>query len=210
MIYEEQRYENTIKKINYLIEQSVDYNVLLNKICLEISKTYDLEIVISYKKNTYFCNKSDIPKKTCSIIKISNNKLDDILIEFYNKSGICNLNDLFIGTLEAVFRLVLKSIIQSERDLKEKQILEVKNGLDKLSFSELTAIIKIFEEFQNDSGTIVASNIAQEHNLTRSSIVNAIRKLESAMVLESYSLGVKGTHIKIINKYFIKEIKKLM
>ncbi|HBM75829.1 MAG TPA: GTP-sensing pleiotropic transcriptional regulator CodY, partial [Clostridiaceae bacterium] len=39
-------------------------------------------------------------------------------------------------------------------------------------------------------------------------IVNALRKLESAGVIESRSLGMKGTHIKILNDKLLEELKK--
>jgi transcriptional pleiotropic repressor len=54
----------------------------------------------------------------------------------------------------------------------------------------------------------VASKIADRARITRSVIVNALRKLESAGVIESKSLGMKGTHIKILNVHLIEEVKK--
>ncbi|MDX5324286.1 MAG: GTP-sensing pleiotropic transcriptional regulator CodY, partial [Exiguobacterium sp.] len=45
--------------------------------------------------------------------------------------------------------------------------------------------------------------------ITRSVIVNALRKLESAGVIESRSLGMKGTYIKILNDNFLFELQKL-
>ena len=40
-------------------------------------------------------------------------------------------------------------------------------------------------------------------------IVNALRKLESAGVIESRSSGMKGTYIKILNELIITELEKL-
>ncbi len=42
------------------------------------------------------------------------------------------------------------------------------------------------------SQVIVASKVADRVGITRSVIVNALRKLESAGVIESRSLGMKG------------------
>jgi transcriptional pleiotropic repressor len=39
-------------------------------------------------------------------------------------------------------------------------------------------------------------------------IVNALRKLESAGVLESRSLGMKGTYIRVLNDMLISEVRK--
>jgi len=38
--------------------------------------------------------------------------------------------------------------------------------------------------------------------------VNALRKLESAGIIESRSLGMKGTYLKVLNQQFIKELEK--
>ena len=69
------------------------------------------------------------------------------------------------------------------------------------SYSEYQAVEKIFEELDGDRGLLVASKIADQLEITRSVIVNAIRKLESAGVIESNSLGMKGTHIRVLNPY---------
>ncbi|MCL6581371.1 MAG: GTP-sensing pleiotropic transcriptional regulator CodY, partial [Firmicutes bacterium] len=53
------------------------------------------------------------------------------------------------------------------------------------------------------------SKIADRVGITRSVIVNALRKFESAGVIESRSLGMKGTHIKVLNDYLLEEIRKL-
>jgi len=50
--------------------------------------------------------------------------------------------------------------------------------------SELEAIIHIFEELSGNEGVLVASKIADRVGITRSVIVNALRKFESAGVIE--------------------------
>ena len=47
-------------------------------------------------------------------------------------------------------------------------------------------------------GILVASKIADKVGITRSVIVNALRKFESAGVIESRSSGMKGTYIKVL------------
>jgi transcriptional pleiotropic repressor len=39
-------------------------------------------------------------------------------------------------------------------------------------------------------------------------IVNALRKLESAGIIESRSLGMKGTYLKVLNSRFKEELTK--
>lgn len=60
-----------------------------------------------------------------------------------------------------------------------------------------------------NEGLLVASKIADRVGITRSVIVNALRKLESAGVIESRSLGMKGTYIKVLNNKFLMELEKL-
>ena len=45
--------------------------------------------------------------------------------------------------------------------------------------------------------------------ITRSVIVNALRKFESAGVIESRSSGMKGTYIKVLNDLVFEELDKL-
>ena len=45
--------------------------------------------------------------------------------------------------------------------------------------------------------------------ITRSVIVNALRKFESAGVIESRSSGMKGTYIKVVNDVVFEELDKL-
>ena len=79
-----------------------------------------------------------------------------------------------------------------------------------LSYSELEAVEHIFEELDGKEGLLVASKIADRVGITRSVIVNALKKVRKCWSLqESRSLGMKGTHIKILNDKLMEELKKL-
>ena len=86
---------------------------------------------------------------------------------------------------------------ESEQENRKTQV--VKSAISTLSYSELEAIVHIFEEMQGDEGVLVASRIADRVGITRSVIVNALRKFESAGVIQSRSSGMKGTYIKVTN-----------
>ena len=68
----------------------------------------------------------------------------------------------------------------------------VQLAVDSLSYSELEAVEHIFEELDGQEGILVASKVADRAGITRSVIVNALRKLESAGVIDSRSLGNEG------------------
>ena len=70
-------------------------------------------------------------------------------------------------------------------------------------------ITHIFEELDGDEGILVASKIADRVGITRSVIVNALRKFESAGVIESRSSGMKGTYIKVLNDYIFDELDEI-
>ncbi|MDF2924731.1 MAG: codY [Paenibacillaceae bacterium] len=95
---------------------------------------------------------------------------------------------------------------ESEIEARRKAIVQVAVG--SLSFSELEAVEHIFDELKGKEGLLVASKIADRVGITRSVIVNALRKLESAGVIETRSLGMKGTYIKILNDQLITELDK--
>ncbi len=94
-----------------------------------------------------------------------------------------------------------------EEEARKKAVVQMAIGT--LSYSELEAVEHIFEELEGDEGLLVASKIADRVGITRSVIVNALRKFESAGVIESRSLGMKGTHIKILNDKLTEELDKL-
>ncbi|QZY56742.1 GTP-sensing pleiotropic transcriptional regulator CodY [Crassaminicella profunda] len=94
-----------------------------------------------------------------------------------------------------------------EEEARKKAVVQMAIGT--LSYSELEAVEHIFDELEGTEGLLVASKIADRVGITRSVIVNALRKFESAGVIESRSLGMKGTHIKILNNKLIDELEKL-
>ncbi|MFA8437511.1 GTP-sensing pleiotropic transcriptional regulator CodY [Pueribacillus sp. YX66] len=94
-----------------------------------------------------------------------------------------------------------------EEEARNKAVVQM--AISSLSYSELEAIEHIFDELDGKEGLLVASKIADRVGITRSVIVNALRKLESAGVIESRSLGMKGTYIKVLNDKFLVELEKL-
>ncbi|KXZ39958.1 transcriptional pleiotropic repressor [Alkalithermobacter thermoalcaliphilus JW-YL-7 = DSM 7308] len=96
---------------------------------------------------------------------------------------------------------------EMEEEMRKKAVVQMAIGT--LSYSELEAVEHIFSELEGNEGLLVASKIADRVGITRSVIVNALRKFESAGVIESRSLGMKGTHIKILNDKLLEELEKM-
>ncbi len=89
---------------------------------------------------------------------------------------------------------------------KARKKASVQIALATLSYSEKEAIDHIMAELDGPEGLLVASRIADKVGITRSVIVSALRKFESAGVIESRSLGMKGTYIKVLNDYLLEEL----
>ena len=58
-------------------------------------------------------------------------------------------------------------------------------------------------------GILSLIHISDRVGITRSVIVNALRKFESAGVIESRSSGMKGTYIKVLNDVVFDELKAI-
>ena len=106
----------------------------------------------------------------------------------------------------------MEMIKRQEEQLREKMelITNVQMAYAALSYSEQEAISLILDNIKEEEGLIVASALANDANITKSVISNALRKLESAGVIQTRSLGMKGTYIKINNPYLKSESEKLM
>ena len=96
---------------------------------------------------------------------------------------------------------------ESAEELRKIQV--IKSALSTLSTSEIEAVSQILKEMDGMEGILVASKLADSAGITRSVIVNALRKLESAGVIESRSSGMKGTYIRIQNDLILSEIQNL-
>ena len=115
-------------------------------------------------------------------------EIDDIILSEY-------------GT--TVVGLEMMRSVNEENAEENRKIQIVKSAISTLSFSEMEAIIHIFDELNGTEGILVASKIADRV------IVNALRKFESAGVIESRSSGMKGTYIKVLNDVVFDELEEI-
>ncbi len=111
------------------------------------------------------------------------------------------------GATVVGLEIIRQKSIEKEEEERERSVVQMAIGT--LSYSEVEAVQQIFAELNAKEGLLVASRIADRFGITRSVIVNALRKLESAGVIETRSLGMKGTHIKILNDKFNEELARL-
>lgn len=110
------------------------------------------------------------------------------------------------GSTQIGMEILRERAEEREVEARSKAIVAV--AIQSLSFSEFEAVEQIFEELEGKEGLLVASRIADRAGITRSVIVNALRKLESAGVIDTRSLGMKGTYIRILNAHLLQEIER--
>jgi transcriptional pleiotropic repressor len=109
------------------------------------------------------------------------------------------------------FGALLIGLIQRlEKSGKEDEIIRNKKlaegAFESLSYSEVEAIEEILKNITNNESVVIASKIADNLGITRSVIVNALRKFESAGIIESRSLGMKGTFIRVKNLHALEMV----
>lgn len=141
-------------------------------------------------------------------IDIAGERLGTLFI--YKKGASYSIDDIILSEYgTAVVGLEMMRSVNEENAEENRKVQVVRSAISTLSFSELEAITHIFEELEGNEGILVASKIADRVGITRSVIVNALRKFESAGVIESRSSGMKGTYIKVLNDVVFDELKKL-
>ena len=140
-------------------------------------------------------------------IEIGGERLGTLFM--YKNDSSYEIDDIILceyGTTVVGLEMMRSVNEENAEVVRKKQI--VKSAISTLSTSELEAIRHIFKELDGTEGILVASKIADRVGITRSVIVNALRKFESAGVIESRSSGMKGTYIKVINEVVFDELKK--
>ena len=141
-------------------------------------------------------------------IDIAGERLGTLFI--YKEDSQYDIDDIILSEYgTTVVGLEMMRSVNEENAEETRKIQIVKSAISTLSFSELEAITHIFEELDGNEGILVASKIADRVGITRSVIVNALRKFESAGVIESRSSGMKGTYIKVLNDVVFDELKAI-
>ena len=141
-------------------------------------------------------------------IDIAGERLGTLFL--YKKDSAYELDDIILSEYGGtVVGLEIMRSVNEENTEEVRKLTIVKSAISTLSFSELEAILHIFEELDGPEGILVASKIADRVGITRSVIVNALRKFESAGVIESRSLGMKGTYIRVLNDILLQELNKM-
>lgn len=147
-------------------------------------------------------------KALISPIEIAGERLGTLFI--YKKKEQYEIDDIILceyGTTVVGLEMLRAVNEESAEEIRKRAVIQ--SAIGTLSQSEAEAMLHIFRELDGMEGVLVASKIADRIGITRSVIVNALRKFESAGVIESRSSGMKGTYIKVVNEVIFDELDEL-
>ncbi|MCR5691598.1 MAG: GTP-sensing pleiotropic transcriptional regulator CodY [Eubacterium sp.] len=131
-------------------------------------------------------------------ISIRGDRLGTLFL--YRKGNLYGIEDIIL--CEYSTTVVGLEIIRSDQEKLDKEANKKKNltsALETLTPLECTAVSCVIHELNGKEDTLVTSQVAKKYGITRTVMVNALRKLVSAGLIRTKSSGVKGTHIEIIN-----------
>ena len=222
---------NSFKKLNVYLQS--DFEVDFRSVAKMLSELVDADILVAKNKNEIVGGWPEVFGNTLPeeyLPLISKNILDHIMV--CNKCcaavPILSCDDVFmiiavsretgkvfddeqimlLENMAAVLGLKINYKAEAERRKAALQKAKIKAVLNVLSYSELQAAIHILGELEGKTeGILIASKIADSAGLTRSVVVNALRKFQSGTLIESKSLGMKGTFIRILYPLLLDEIK---
>lgn len=194
------------------ISEQKDIDSIKEMLCGNVGECIDSELnerllnILSTKENVNLTTLGfmvDNIRKYKAIILpivISGERLGTLFI--YRTEESYEIDDIIIseyGTTVVGLEMIRAVSEENETEIRKHQIIS--SAINTLSFSEHEAIRYVFEELDGEEeGVIVASRLAEKVNITRSVIVNALRKFESAGVIETRSNGMKGTYIRVLNE----------
>ena len=163
---------------------------------METRETVSVNEECSFLKGT----KCYFGDKRTTIVPIYGNgeRIGTLIVAKYDREF--NDEDLLLAEYAAAVigvEILHERAARVEEEARKKAMVQI-----------VEAINSIMEALNGTEGLLVASKIADSVGITRSVIVNALRKFESAGLIETKSLGMKGTYIRVKNEFLLDELKK--
>jgi len=196
---------DSVENLTELIDEELGAHIdtLLNERLLAILSTRE-----NVNLETLGFTKVGTNQALIAPIDIAGERLGTLFL--YRGNADYEIDDIILSEYGAtVVGLEMMRSVNEENAEESRKRQIVQSAISTLSFSELEAIIHIFDELDGGEGILVASKVADRVGITRSVIVNALRKFESAGVIESRSSGMKGTYIKVLNDYVFEAVNEL-
>lgn len=126
----------------------------------------------------------------------------------YRQSPGFTIDDIILteyGTV--VIGLAMQRAQSEETTEEQRKEQDVRAAIRTLSRLEAKAMVCVLEELEEaDGGILVTSRLADQIGITRSVIVNGLKKCESAGIIHTKSFGMKGTSIQILNELLCRDM----
>lgn len=126
----------------------------------------------------------------------------------YREDQVYGIEDIILTEYSTtVVGLEMLRSVTEERDSEDRKQKIVDSVVNLLSPLEREAVKVVIGQISAGEATVVTSRLAKEAGITRTVMLNALKKMESAGLLMTKSYGVKGTHIKILNDIVYTEFE---
>lgn len=186
--------------------EPIEENMVDNSVGAYIDKMFNERLleVLSTKENVNLMTlgfENNISRQYDAIITpidIACERLGTIFI--YRMKRAYDIDDIILSEYGSVVvgLEMTRSVSEEEEDNSRKRTL-LNVAINSMSESEKKAVRCVLKELNGKEGVVITSKIAQREGITRSVLINALRKFESGRIIESHSNGMKGTYIKVVN-----------
>lgn len=96
-----------------------------------------------------------------------------------------------------------------ETELMVRKRAMVQLAISTLTSNEIIAMQDVFERMISDEGLVVESKVVEHTGISKTVVSSGLKKLEVAGVIESKALGMKGTHIRVVNDELRTELGRI-
>jgi transcriptional pleiotropic repressor len=141
-----------------------------------------------------------------------------LLIPIYGKENIRLGTVIFVkdddkfsdeDTIIAEYGVAIMSseiVRMQSSETKNREL--VQSAVATLSYSEQVSLKTIVGKLEGNDGMVSVSRIAAQLGFGKTSAFTALRKIASAGIIETMSLGRKGVYIKVLNDNLFDELRK--
>ena len=138
-------------------------------------------------------------------IYIRGERLGTLLI--YREEDMFDIDDIILAEYAAtVVGLELMRAKDEEHKESDIRVKNVNDVLGATSPSEMESVKAVLSKLGPEgAGTVNLTKLSEETGISRTSLVNAVRKMTGAGVFMTHSRGVRGTEVKVINRLIYEQ-----
>lgn len=181
---------------------------------LQAVQTERLNSILSTKENVELHLLGMTPLNDSSLLAMiiplqaAGSRLGTMVI--YREASAFDVSDIILGeygadllSLELLHR---QNAVHEAAESMREQVIQIMQNLSK---KEIAAAKAVFDWIGTQTELwITTSKLAEQSHITRTVVINTLKKLAGAGVVEVQSGGAKGTYVSVKNPYFAIELKQ--